>query len=86
MTDERISYNDLMERWRTAKTRVRKLEAVVEALDLMLVSPKSRMEYCAANGLLPDPVTVEASVDDYWRKAIAKRALADLENLTTPAK
>ncbi len=31
MTDERISYNDLMERWRTAKTRVRKLEAVVEA-------------------------------------------------------
>ena len=54
-----------------------KLEA---ALKLMLKSPSDRLAYCKENRLLPNPITVDASVDDYWREAIAKHALTDLED------
>ncbi len=59
------------------------VERLREALELMLASPKDRLEYCKANDLLPSIITATESVDPYWREAIAKEALAQPVSETT---
>ena len=83
MSDERIAYSDLMERWRTAKARVRTL----------LTDRKALVRYVRAHEYISKH---EPNIDDdIWnefREAYddfsqeLKDEIENPENLTTPAK
>ena len=88
LSDRIQSGTDIMQRivggQRSALTELANEVATLEqraermggALLLMLASPEERLEYCKEQGLLPSEITATESVDEYWRKQIAKEALA----------